>query len=130
MDDLAKLVEEIITKVRFNVRTVRGGNQTKTGGQFEHMQFEIRTESVTSVTAAGLRRHYRNKKRGWGTSPEVGITYLGDGRKWMDALTSELRSRMRSFVEPSEDIVGHALYSILPTDRMSVKTLPQPISRA
>ena len=124
MDDLTKLVEEVTTKVRFNVRTVRRGNQTKMGGQFEHMRYEIRTESATSVTAAGMRRHYRNGKHGWGTSSQVGITFLGDGREWMGALTSELRSRMRPFVEPSEDIVGHAVSSIRPTGRMSIKTYP------
>ena len=124
MEQLTELVEDVTTKVRFNVRTVRRGNQTKIGGQFEHIEYEICMGSDTSMTAAGLRRHYRNSKRGWGTSSQVGITYLGDGREWMDALTSKLRSRMRPFVEPSEDIVGHAVPSIWPTGRVAVKTYP------
>ena len=124
MDDITNLVEEILKKVRFNLRTVREVNQTKMADEFEHIEFDIREESATSVTAAGLRRYYRNSKRGWGTKSRVSIIYLGDGRERLDALASELRLRMCPFVESSEDIVGHSLRSIPPTGRMSAKTYP------
>ena len=124
MHDLTNLVEQVLTKVRFNVRTVRRVNPTKVGGVFESVEFEIHTESKTSLTAAGLRRHYRSSKRAWGTSSEVGVAYVGDGRETMDALTNELRSLMRPFVESTKDIVGHGLCSIRSTGRISLKTYP------
>ena len=89
MHNLTNLVEQVLTKVRFNVRTVRRVNATKVGGVFESVEFETHTESKTSLTDAGLRRHYRSSKRAWGTSSEVGVAYVGDGRETMDALTNE-----------------------------------------
>ena len=35
MHNLTNLVEQVLTKVRFNVRTVRRVNATKVGGVFE-----------------------------------------------------------------------------------------------
>ena len=111
MQELQKLLDQILERVRFEVELSRpmARHLTSVETSYRAIETDLQFETVGPLTPEELRDRYQRSKYDRETSTTVKIIRTDCTEKQIQALIDQLRSYLDDYIESGKDRLGHGL---------------------